>query len=64
MKTAAKCIGGCIALLGVMHTAEWFIEGRHVAAAAGIPVREALPTCLLKGILWWKPLKEELGLNK
>lgn len=61
MKIIAKCIGGSIALLGVMHTAEWFLEGRHVAAAAGIPVKEALPKCLLKGILWWKPLKEKTG---
>lgn len=61
MKTVAKIFGACFILLGVMHTAEWFLEGRHVAKAAGIPVKKALPICLVKGILWWKPLKETLG---
>ena len=60
MKAIIK-ITGCLAvLLAATHTVEWFIEGRHVAAAAGIPVKEALPKCLLKGFLWWKPLKEQL----
>ncbi len=60
MKTIVKCIGRCAAVLCAMHTAEWFIIGRKVAAAADIPVRQALPQCLLKGFLWWKPIKEEL----
>lgn len=60
MKAIIK-ITGCLAvLLAATHTAEWFLEGRHVAADAGIPVKEALPKCLLKGFLWWKPLKEQL----
>ena len=63
MKTIAKVVCGCAALLCAMHTAEWFLEGRKVASAADIPVREALPQCLLKGFLWWKPLKEELGIE-
>ncbi len=63
MKTIAKCICGCAAALCVMHTAEWFLEGKKVAAAAGIPVSKALPQCLLRGFLWWKPLKKELGLD-
>ena len=46
-----------------MHTAEWFLVGRKVAAAADIPVKEALPQCLLRGFLWWKPIKEDLGLE-
>lgn len=62
MKTVVKVIGACLVLLEVMHIAEWFLEGRHVAKAAGIPVKKALPTCLVKGILWWKPLKRDLGL--
>ena len=60
MKTIAKVIGCTAAFLAVAHTSEWFLEGRHVAAAYGIPVREALPQCLLRGFLWWKPLKEQL----
>ena len=63
MKTIAKCFVGCASLLCAMHTAEWFLVGRKVAAAADIPVKEALPQCLLKGFLWWKPLKEELGIE-
>lgn len=61
MKIFMKVTGCLLASLCVAHTAEWFIEGRHVAAAAGIPVKKALPQCLLKGFLWWKPLKEELN---
>ena len=63
MKTIAKCIFGCAAALCVMHTAEWFLVGRKVAAAADIPVKEALPQCLLRGFLWWKPIKKELGIE-
>lgn len=62
MKTIGKVIGCLLALLCAAHTTEWFLEGRHVAAAAGIPVRKALPQCLLRGFLWWKPLKKELNL--
>ena len=36
MKTIAKCIFGCAAALCAMHTAEWFLIGRKVAAAAEI----------------------------
>ena len=61
MKIFAKVIGCAAGLLAAAHTAEWFLEGRHVAAAAGIPVRKALPQCLLRGFLWWKPLKAELN---
>ena len=67
MKKAAKLMfGTCAALTGslaVMHTAEWFLVGRKVAKAAGMPVKEALPQCLLRGFLWWKPLKKDLGLD-
>lgn len=63
MKAILKVTAGCVALLGVMHTAEWFLEGSKVAAAAGIPVKKALPQCLLRGFLWWKPLKKELGIK-
>lgn len=63
MKLLAKILCGCVAVLGVCHTAEWFLEGRKVAAAAGIPVKKALPQCLLRGFLWWKPLKKELGIK-
>ncbi|MBR2539573.1 MAG: hypothetical protein IKE85_01920 [Mogibacterium sp.] len=64
MKIIAKILGSCIGILAVCHTAEWFLEGRKVAKAAGIPVSKALPLCLLKGFVWWKPLKKELDLNK
>ena len=60
MKTIIKVTGCLAVLLAATHTAEWFLEGRKVAAATDIPVKEALPKCLLKGFLWWKPLKEEL----
>lgn len=60
MKTIIKVIGCLAVLLAATHTAEWFLEGRRVAAAANITVKEALPKCLLKGFLWWKPLKEKL----
>ena len=63
MKKIAKCIFGCAAVLCAMHTAEWFLVGRKVAAAADIPVKDALPQCLLRGFLWWKPIKEDLGLE-
>lgn len=63
MKTIAKVVCGCAAALCAAHTAEWFLEGRKVAAAANIPVSKALPQCLLRGFLWWKPLKKELGLE-
>lgn len=63
MKTIGKVIYCCAAALCVCHTAEWFLEGRKVAAAAGIPTAKALPQCLLRGFLWWKPLKQELGLK-
>lgn len=53
---------GCIGFLAAAHTAEWFLEGKAVAKAAGIPVAKALPLCLLKGFLWWKPIKKDLGL--
>lgn len=63
MKTFFKVlfgvVFGCAALLCAMHTTEWFLVGRKVAAAEGIPVKEALPQCLMKGFLWWKPLKEK-----
>lgn len=62
MKVIAKVICGCVLSLGAMHTAEWFLVGRKVAAAADIPVTKALPQCLLRGFLWWKPLKKELEL--
>lgn len=61
MKAIAKFVGCLMALLCVAHTTEWFLEGRHVAAAYGIPVKKALPQCLLRGFLWWKPLKEQLN---
>ena len=61
MKKIVKFIACLTGLLCAAHTAEWFLEGRHVAAAAGIPVKEALPQCLLRGFLWWKPLKKELS---
>lgn len=51
MKTIGKVIGCLLTLLCAAHTTEWFLEGRHVAAAAGIPVRKALPQCLLRGFL-------------
>ena len=63
MKTIANCIGVSAAVLCAMHTAEWFLVGRKVADAAEIPVKEALPQCLLRGFLWWKPLKEEPGIE-
>ena len=62
MKIIVKVLCGCVLTLGAMHTAEWFLEGKKVAAAANIPVSKALPQCLLRGFLWWKPLKKELGL--
>ena len=37
MKIIAKVLGVCVAVLSICHTAEWFLEGRHVAKAAGIP---------------------------
>ena len=62
MNKACKITLGALCALEAVHVAEWFLEGRKVAAAAEIPVKEALPKCLVKGFLWWKPLKEELGL--
>ena len=49
-----------VGVLGAVHIAEWFLEGRQVAAAAGIPEKDAFVECILKGFLWWKPLKDEL----
>lgn len=62
MKKVITLMAGCFGFLAAAHTCEWFFEGRQVAAAAGIPVRKALPQCLLRGFLWWKPLKKKLGL--
>ena len=61
MRIIAKVIGCTAAFLAVAHTCEWFLEGRQVAAAYDIPVKEALPQCLLRGFLWWKPLKEQMN---
>ena len=63
MKKAIIITCGLCGFLCSAHTAEWFLEGRAVAKAANIPVKKALPLCLLKGFVWWKPLKKELGLE-
>jgi hypothetical protein len=41
-----------------------FSLSRHRALHFLIPVREALPQCLLRGFLWWKPLKEKLNAEE
>lgn len=62
-KISCELFSGLVGFLAFAHTAEWFLEGKAVAKAAGIPAVKALPLCLLKGFLWWKPLKKELGLK-
>ncbi len=44
-------------LLG-LHTAEYFTEGRRVAAAHGIGRLEALCQCLAFGFTGWLPIKK------
>lgn len=46
--------------LFLMHAAEYFMVGRKVAAAKGIPAAEGLAKCLSFGFTWWLPLKEEI----
>ena len=60
MKKAAKWIVGVLAVTEALHIGEWFLEGRKVAAKAGIPKKEALLKCLTLGILWWKPIKKSM----
>ena len=45
-----------LALLA-LHTGEYFLVGRKVAAENGIPQPEALAKCLAFGFTWWKPIK-------
>ena len=60
MKTLLKILFGVAVFLAVSHTTEWFLVRKKVAEEAGIPKKEALPQCMLRGFLWWKPLREEL----
>lgn len=58
MKKVAKFLLGLIGLTAICHVFEWFLIGKKVAAQANIPVKVALPNCLLRGFLWWKPIKK------
>lgn len=60
MKTVLKIFCGLIGLTALCHVCEWFLVGKKVAAAANSPVKKALPNCLLRGFLWWKPIKKQL----
>lgn len=60
MKTLLKWILGLLVLTLICHVCEWFIIGRKVAADANIPVAKALPQCLMRGFLWWKPIKKSM----
>ena len=44
--------------LFAMHTAEYFLAGRKVAAEHGISRPSALANCLAFGFTWWKPIRE------
>lgn len=46
-------------ILLALHTAEYFKDGRKVAAAHGIGLAEGFAQCLAFGFTWWLPLKEE-----
>lgn len=61
MKTAVKWVACILGLTALCHVGEWFLIGRKVAAQANIPVRKALPQCLLRGFVWWKPIKKSLN---
>ena len=45
-----------LALLG-MHTAEYSLIGKKVAAEHDIPQASAVANCLAFGFTWWKPIK-------
>lgn len=60
MKKVAKFLLALFGLTAICHVCEWFIIGRKVAAQASIPIKVALPNCLLRGFLWWKPIKKKL----
>lgn len=45
-------------LLG-LHTGEYFLKGRKIAAEKGVGPLEAFFQCLAFGFTWWLPLKKE-----
>ena len=40
-------------------TAEYFKDGRKIAAARGLGLAEGFAQCLAFGFTWWLPLQEE-----
>ena len=47
-----------LTLLG-LHTGEYFLIGRKVAAEKGLGKAEGLAQCLAFGFTWWLPLKKD-----
>ena len=41
-----------------LHSGEYVLEGRKVAAQAGLGLLEGLAQCLAFGFTWWLPLKK------
>lgn len=44
-------------ILIAMHTVEYFVVARKVAAEHSISQGSALANCLAFGFTWWKPIK-------
>ena len=47
-------------ILLALHTAEYFKDGRKVAAAHGVGTAEGFAKCLAFGFTWWLPLQKGL----
>ena len=45
-------------ILFLLHTMEYFTEGRQVAEENGLSFVEGLAKCLAFGFTWWLPLKK------
>lgn len=45
-------------ILFLMHTAEYFVEGRKTARENDLTTAEGLAQCLAFGFTWWLPLKK------
>ena len=47
-------------ILVLLHTGEYFLKGRRVAAAHGLSAAEGAAQCLAFGFTWWLPLEKGL----
>lgn len=45
-------------ILLLLHTVEYFTEGRKVAEENGLSIPEGIAKCLAFGFTWWLPLKK------